>query len=75
MTSSSCAGATFDNVVKLTTYFAGKFHDYTDYFAVRREYFKEPYPASTGVQVAALAFPELLLEVEAIVYLPEGTTK
>ena len=65
------AGATFDNIVKLTTYFTSDIHNYEDYFSVRREYFKEPHPASTGVQVAALAFPGLMLEVEVIAYLPE----
>jgi len=66
------AGATFDNIVKMTTYFTTDIHNYEDYFAVRREYFKGSNPASTGVQVAALAFEGLMLEVEAIAYLPGG---
>ncbi len=45
--------------------------NYEEYFAVRREYFTRFNPASTGVQVAALAFEDLLLEVEAIAYLPD----
>ena len=45
--------------------------NYEEYFAVRREYFTKFNPASTGVQVAALAFEDLLLEVEAIAYLPD----
>lgn len=65
------AGATFDNVVKLTTYFTTNIQNYEDYFVVRREYFTKFNPASTGVQVAALAFEDLLLEVEAIAYLPD----
>ena len=63
------AGATFDDVVKLTTFFTADIHNYQDYFAVRQEYFKNHKPASTGVQVAALAFPGLLLEIEAIAIL------
>jgi reactive intermediate/imine deaminase len=63
------AGATFDNVVKMTTYLTTDIRDYEDYFAVRREYFTGINPASTGVQVAALAFEGLLLEVEVIAYL------
>lgn len=63
------AGATFDDVVKLTTFFTADIHNYQDYFAVRKEYFKNHKPASTGVQVAALAFPGLLLEIEAIAIL------
>ncbi len=66
------AGATFDNIVKMTTYFTTDVRKYEDYFAVRREYFKDSKPASTGVQVTALAFEGLMLEVEAIAYLPEG---
>jgi reactive intermediate/imine deaminase len=63
------AGASFDNVVKMTTYFTTDIRHYEDYFAVRREYFKGVNPASTGVQVAALAFEGLLLEVEVIAVL------
>src|SRR5262249_16610762 len=63
------AGATFDNVVKMTTYLTTDIRNYEDYFAVRREYFKGVNPASTGVQVAALAFAGLMLEVEVIAYL------
>ncbi len=65
------AGATFDNVVKMTSYFTTNIQNYEEYFAVRREYFTKFNPASTGVQVAALAFEDLLLEVEAIAYLPD----
>jgi reactive intermediate/imine deaminase len=63
------AGATFDDVVKMTTYFTVDIRNYEDYFSVRREYFANHNPASTGVQVAALAFEDLLLEVEVIAYL------
>ncbi len=65
------AGVTFDNIVKMTTYFTTDIHNYDDYFVVRREYFKSINPASTGVQVAALAFPGLMLEVDATAYLPD----
>jgi len=37
---------------------------------LRREYFAEPYPADTIAQVAALARPEWLIEVEAIAVVP-----
>ena len=65
------AGAGFDNVVKMTSYFTTNIENYEEYFAVRREYFTKFNPASTGVQ-AALAFEDLLLEVEAIAYLPDA---
>jgi 2-iminobutanoate/2-iminopropanoate deaminase len=63
------AGATFDDIVKMNTYFTTDIHDFQDYFAVRREYFKNSRPASTGVQVVALAFEGLMLEVEAVAVL------
>ena len=65
------AGAGFDNVVKMTSYFTTNIQNYEEYFSVRREYFTKFNPASTSVQVAALAFEDLLLEVEAIAYLPD----
>ena len=38
---------------------------------VRMEFFEEPGPCGTGVRVAGLAYPDLLIEVEAIAVLPE----
>lgn len=59
------AGASFDNVVMLKVYMTdmrrreavGK---------VRRQFMREPFPASTSVQVAALALPEQMIMMEAI---------
>jgi enamine deaminase RidA (YjgF/YER057c/UK114 family) len=33
---------------------------------VRAEYFKEPYPASTLIEVSRFTHPEYLIEIEAI---------
>jgi reactive intermediate/imine deaminase len=59
------AGATFADVVRVVNYITD-----VDLFgemaAVRREYLVEPYPASTLVEVSALMYPELLIEIEAI---------
>ena len=59
------AGATFADVVRVVNYITD-----VDLFgemaAVRREYLVEPYPASTLVEVSALLFPEVLIEIEAI---------
>jgi enamine deaminase RidA (YjgF/YER057c/UK114 family) len=33
---------------------------------VRREYFVEPYPASTGIGVSELAGPDLQMEIEVV---------
>jgi enamine deaminase RidA (YjgF/YER057c/UK114 family) len=66
------AGATFANVVRLTNYFASGVTTPEAYWAVRREYFGEWRPASTGVQVAALAHADLLLEIDVIAYVPQA---
>ena len=66
----AAAGATFDDVVKLT-YYVTDVGYLPAIRAVRDEYVdaKRP-PASTAVQVAALFRPELLLEVEAFALIP-----
>ncbi|MBI2916938.1 MAG: RidA family protein [Chloroflexi bacterium] len=58
------AGATWENVVKITSYLTDM--RYSDAVReVRMRFLKEPFPASTSVQVVALARPQYLLEVEA----------
>ena len=42
---------------------------------VRAEFFTEPYPASTLVQVAALVKPEFLIEISAVAVVPEERVK
>ena len=37
---------------------------------VRKQFFSEPYPASTLVQVAALVKPEFLIEISAVAVIP-----
>jgi len=59
------AGATFDDVVKVTNYVVNV-EDWRKVLPVRAEYLKEPYPASSFVEVSALMFPELLIEIEAV---------
>ncbi|MNO06943.1 hypothetical protein D3C81_2289360 [compost metagenome] len=55
------------DIVKLTTYFACPLtSDVTKaYWGVRKHYFGDYRPASTGVEVSALIFPSLLIEIEA----------
>lgn len=66
-------GASMTDIVKLTTFFTVPLNMEvaTKYWEVRRKYFGEYKPASSGLQVAALLSPELLIEIEAIVYLPQ----
>ena len=63
------AGATFDDVVRVGVYLL----HVTDRLAVntvRRRYFGDARPASTLVEVSALAIPEALVEIEAVALLP-----
>ncbi|HEY2771354.1 MAG TPA: RidA family protein [Solirubrobacteraceae bacterium] len=59
------ANASFADIVKITNYVIDA-EEWKRVLPVRAEYIKEPYPASTFVEVRALMFPELLIEIEAI---------
>ncbi|MGH7914750.1 MAG: RidA family protein [Candidatus Binataceae bacterium] len=59
------AGSGLKDVVKINTYITDGSR-FMDMLAVRGEIFGNDPPASTAVVVAALAFPALLIEVEAI---------
>ena len=59
------AGATFDQVVKLT-FFLRNISDYKTVARVREEFLKPDYPAATLVEISHLVNPEWLIEVEAI---------
>ena len=65
----AAAGVGFEDVVRLGAFFADRMY-LTAYREVRKRYFKEPYPVSTGV-VAELIMPELLIEIEAMAVVPE----
>ena len=59
------AGATFEHVVKVTVYMT----DITNlqrYREIKAEYVTGRQPASTSLEVKGLAFPPLLVEVEAV---------
>ena len=58
-------GGTLANVVKLTTYVLDVRYR-PDLALVREEFFGKKGPASTLVQVPALAHPDWLIEIEAI---------
>lgn len=63
------AGGSLDDVVKVTVFITDMGH-YDKVHAVRRRHFKEPYPASSMVEVSALIDPRLLVEVEAVAVIP-----
>jgi 2-iminobutanoate/2-iminopropanoate deaminase len=58
-------GATLANVLKVTV-FLTDMAERAEIANVRERYFQGVYPASTLVQVAALAAPNLKLEIEAV---------
>jgi 2-iminobutanoate/2-iminopropanoate deaminase len=72
------AGAEMRDIVKINTFyvFDGAGDELTRFWErmtrVRMEFFEEPGPCGTGVRVAGLAYPDLLIEVEAIAVLPES---
>ncbi len=60
------AGAGWEHVVILRSFFVDIARDLPAYRAVRKEYLKKPYPASTAVGTPALAIPGLQIEIEAV---------
>jgi enamine deaminase RidA (YjgF/YER057c/UK114 family) len=68
----SAAGATFEDVVKLTCYALSP-EAYQGYAAVKKNYVADTGPAGTAIIVGALLDPRLLLEVEAIAVFEPGS--
>jgi 2-iminobutanoate/2-iminopropanoate deaminase len=61
----AAAGATYDDVLRVTVYITDM-SLFDQIHEVRGRYFAPPYPASTMVEVSALARPGMLIEIEAI---------
>jgi 2-iminobutanoate/2-iminopropanoate deaminase len=66
------AGATFDDVVRVGVYVTNM-ADRALINTVRRRYFGEARPASTLVEVRALARPDAMVEIDAVAFLTAGT--
>lgn len=62
------AGGSMADVVKLTL-FVTNIGNREKVWAARREYFTGNFPAASLVQVAALANPEILVEIEAVAHI------
>ena len=60
------AGATIDDVVKVTVFVTNVKDDLAAIHEVRAKYFKSDYPASTLVEVKSLVGEDLPIEIEAI---------
>ena len=65
------AGATYDDVVKTTTFIVDV-KDYPAYNEVRRKYFAKDPPSSSTVVAKDLVVDGLLVEVEAVAVIPDG---
>lgn len=65
------AGGAMSDVVKITV-FVTEIVNNTKVWAARREFFTGDFPASTLVEVSALAAPEILVEIEAVAHLGKG---
>lgn len=64
------AGGTMADIV-MANVFVTDMHYYTDYEYIRAEYFVEPYPVSTAVEVGRLVSPNWCLEIECIAYIED----
>jgi len=63
-------GATLDDVVKVTVFVTNVSEHFAQIHEVRAEFWSKDYPASTLVEIVALANPELLIEIEALAIIP-----
>lgn len=63
------AGADYSDLVKLV-YFYQHIDDVAKLAGVREEFLSEPFPAVTGVEIARLADKKLLVEIDAIAWIP-----
>jgi 2-iminobutanoate/2-iminopropanoate deaminase len=62
------AGGAMGDVAKVTIYVNDISHN-TEVWRARKEAFTGDFPASTLVEVSALAKPEILVEIEAVAYI------
>lgn len=58
------AGATFDDVIELETWFAGDMADLKTFLAVKDRYFTNRYPTWTGFAVKGFSMPGILVEIK-----------
>jgi len=67
-------GLGMEHIVKMTAFFTVPMthDDAKALWAVRQRFFGTHRPASVGVQVSSLLFPEMVIEIDAIAYMPGG---
>ena len=64
-------GADMGDVLKVTVFLID-INDRQAINPVRQEFFGDARPASTLIEISALADPEMLVEIEAVAGIPEG---
>lgn len=65
-------GSSLDDVVKVTI-FVTDMGNFQEVVELRRQFFSEPYPADTIAEVKALYDPEVMIEIEAIAAVRDGS--
>jgi len=63
------AGGSMDDICRVDVYIRNM-EQFDKIHEVRREYFKEPLPASTMVEVVKMTHPDYLIEISAIAVIP-----
>jgi enamine deaminase RidA (YjgF/YER057c/UK114 family) len=58
------AGASFANVVEMTTFHVDLQKNLSTFMKVKDRFMKEPYPAWTAIGITELAFPGALVEIK-----------
>jgi enamine deaminase RidA (YjgF/YER057c/UK114 family) len=65
------AGGTLDDICRVDVFVRNMEH-FDKIHKVRRQYFKDPAPASTMVEISKMTSPEYLIEINAIAVLPDA---
>lgn len=66
------AGATMADIVDLTVYMTDVAGGTETFLRIKDEFIPAPYPAVTGVGVASLTLPELMIEIRAVAVAGSG---
>ena len=70
----AAGGSSLEDVIKVTIYLTD-IGNLPKVVELRRKYFKPPHPASTMVEVSALAAPEFMIEIEAVAVARGGVAR
>lgn len=65
------AGGDLQDMISMTVFITDMQRNFTPFIAVRNEFLKPPsLPTSAAIGVAALAFPTLKVEIQAVAHIP-----